>query len=57
MRIRGILSILLLNIGLILFTGGIYASQWENTIVLATVAAIIGGILIGLSPVMQLFKK
>ncbi|MGH1052916.1 hypothetical protein [Bacillus cytotoxicus] len=57
MRIQGTLSILLLIIGLILFTGGIYASQWENTVAPATAAAIIGGFLMELSPVMQLFKK
>ncbi|MDM5186102.1 hypothetical protein QUF99_01270 [Bacillus sp. DX4.1] len=57
MRIRGTLDIRLLIIGLILFTGGTYASQWENMVAPATAAAIIGGVLMGLSPVMQLFKK
>lgn len=57
MRIPGTLDIRFLIIGLILFTGGIYASQWENMIILATAVTIIGGFLIGLSPVMQLFKK
>ncbi|WP_169729582.1 hypothetical protein [Ectobacillus panaciterrae] len=54
MSIRSLLDIKLLLIGLLLFLGGIYASQWSN---LAIIIGIGGGILMGLSVTKQLFKN
>ncbi len=54
MSIRSLFDIKLLLIGLLLFLGGIYVSQWSN---LAIIVGIGGGIIMGLSATKQLFKN
>ena len=58
MSIRNLLDIRLLLIGLLLYLGGIYVSQWSNLATFATLVGIGGGMLMGLSIIIkQLSKK